>query len=150
MKQATTGTISGCIVWVIVFGCIASCVIPIASVIGGVSSGSDFAVRIVGPMVCPDNTTPKIHTYSTTTIDDNGFETPATGYEIQCFDASGEVVQTDPVAFAFIWIGIFAGIGLVLASILAFVLAAPAGVLIARLLNRNKNKNQIINIEPQQ
>jgi len=146
MKNATTGTVSGCIVWVIVFGCLGSCVIPVASMVGGFSSGSNLAVRTVGPMVCPENTTPKIHTYATTTIDDNGFEQPATGYEIQCFDANGEVVKTDPVAYAFIWIGIFAAIGLVVAGILAFVLAAPAGVLIARLFKQN-NK-QPINIEP--
>jgi len=117
--------------------------------IGGFSSGSDLAVQTIGPMVCPENTTPKIHTYATTSRDDNGFETPATGYEIQCFDANGEVVKTDPVAFAFIWIGIIAAVGLILTGILAFLFAAPAGVFIARILNRNKNKNQVINIEPQ-
>ena len=148
MKNATTGTVSGCIIWFVVFGFLCSCIIPVASMIGGFSSGSDIAVKTVGPMVCPENTTPKIHTYATTSIDDNGFETPSTGYEIQCLDASGDIVKTDPVAFAFIWIGIFAAIGLVLAGILAFVLAAPAGVLIARLLNKNKQNNQPVNIEP--
>ena len=138
MKSARTGTISGCVVWFIVFCVISTCIIPVASMIGGFSSGSNLAVRTVGPMVCPENTTPKIHTYATTSIDDNGFETPATGYEIQCLDAGGEVVNTDPVAFAFIWIGIIAAIGLVLTGILAFAFAAPAGVFIARLLNRNK------------
>ncbi|MBK9923852.1 MAG: hypothetical protein IPP66_01045 [Anaerolineales bacterium] len=138
MKNAAAGASSGCIIWVVIFCIMATCVIPIAATAGGISSGSDLAVRTVGPMVCPENTTPKIDTYSTTSIDDNGFERPATGYQIQCFDTNGEVVKTDPVAFAFIWIGIFAGIGLVLAGILAFVFAAPGGVLIAKLLNRNK------------
>jgi len=146
MKSATTGTISGCVVWFIVFCAISTCIIPVASMIGGFSSGSDLAVQTIGPMVCPENTTPKIHTYATTSRDDNGFETPATGYEIQCFDANGEVVKTDPVAFAFIWIGIIAAVGLILTGILAFLFAAPAGVFIARFLNRNKN--QVINIEP--
>jgi hypothetical protein len=140
MKNATAGTASGCIIWVVVFCFMATCVIPIAATAGGISSGSDLAVRTVGPMVCPENTTPKIDTYATTSIDDNGFEHPATGYQIQCFDTNGEVVKTDPVAFAFIWIGIFAGIGLVLAGILAFVFAAPAGVLIAKFLDRNKKQ----------
>jgi len=148
MKSARTGTISGCVVWFIVFCIISTCIIPVASMVGGFSSGSDLAVRTVGPMVCPENTTPKIHTYATTSRDDNGFETPATGYEIQCFDATGEVVKTDPVAYAFIWMGTIAAIGLILTGILAFVFAAPAGVLIARLLNRNKKDNQVINIEP--
>ena len=148
MKSARTGTISGCIIWMIVFCIISMCVVPVASMVGGFSSGTNFAVSKVGPLVCPENTAPKIHTYATTSTDDNGFETPATGYEIQCFDASGEIVKTDPVAFAFIWIGILAAIGLILTGILAFVFAAPAGVLITRLINRNKDKNQVINIEP--
>jgi Na+-transporting methylmalonyl-CoA/oxaloacetate decarboxylase beta subunit len=63
-------------------------------------------------------------------------------------DASGETVKEDPVAYAFIWIGILAGIGLILAGILAFAFAAPAGILIARLLNRNKSANDVVNIEP--
>jgi len=117
--------------------------------VGGFSSGTDFAVRKVAPLVCPENTDPKIHTYATTSTDDNGFETPATGYEIQCIDTSGEIVKTDPVAFAFIWIGIIAAIGLISTGILAFVFAAPAGVLITRLIDRNKNRNQVINIEPE-
>jgi len=148
MKSATTGTVSGCIVWFIVFCIMGTCIIPVASMIGGFSSGSSFAVNMVGPMVCPDNTTPKIHTYATTSRDENGFETPATGYEIQCFDTSGEIVKTDPVAYAFIWIGIIAAIGIVLTGILAFVFAAPAGILIAKWTSRNKKQNPAENIEP--
>lgn len=148
MKSTRTGTVSGCVIWMIVFCIMSMCVVPVTSMIGGFSSGTDFAVSKVGPLVCPENTIPKIHTYATTSRDDNGFETPATGYEIQCFDASGEIVKTDPVAFAFIWIGILAAIGLILTGILAFVFAAPAGVLITKLINRNKDKNRVINIEP--
>jgi len=148
VKSTSAGTISGCVIWFIVFCAISACIIPVASAIGGISSGSNLAVRTVGPMVCPENTTPKIHTYATTSIDDNGFEQPATGYEIQCFDASGEIVKTDPVAYAFIWIGILALIALVLTGLLAFVFAAPAGVLISRMTNRNKKTNMTENLEP--
>ena len=148
MKSARTGTISGCVVWFIVFCILSTCIIPVAAAAGSISASTNFAVDIVGPMVCPENTTPKINTYSTTSRDENGFETPAVGYEIQCFDAGGEVVKTDPVTFAFIWMGIIAAIGLVLTGILAFAFAAPAGVLIAKLFNRNKNNNQVVNIEP--
>jgi hypothetical protein len=51
-------------------------------------------------------------------------------------DASGEIVKEDPVGFAFIWMGMIAVIGFVIAALLAFVLAAPAGVIIARVLSR--------------
>ena len=149
MKPARTGTISGCIVWMIAFGVIGTCIFPVAALVGGLSSGSDPALSIVGPMVCPENTTPKIHTYATTTFDENGFERPATGYELQCLDINGKVVKTDPVVYSFIWIGIIAVIGFILTGILAFAFAAPAGMLITRLINRNKNNNQFINIEPE-
>jgi len=149
MKPAATGTVSGCIVWIILFCVISMCIFPVASMVGGFTSGTDLAVRTVGPMVCPENTTPKIHTYATTSIDEFGNEQPATGYEIQCLDAGGNVVKTDPVAYSFIWIGIISLIGFVLTGILALVFAAPAGILISRLFNRNKNNNSVINIEPQ-
>jgi hypothetical protein len=53
-------------------------------------------------------------------------------------DANGEVVKEDPVLYAFIWIGIIAVIGLIFAAILSFALAAPAGVLIGRAVNKMK------------
>ena len=148
MKSATTGTISGCIVWFIVFGLISMCVFPVAMMVGGFTSVTDFAMESMGAYICPDDTTVESRTYATTTTDEYGNSQPSTAYVLQCVDANGEVVKEDPVLYAFIWIGILSGIGLILAGILAFVFAAPAGVLIARLFNRNKNKNQVINIEP--
>jgi len=53
-------------------------------------------------------------------------------------DVSGEVVKTDPIVYAFLWDGIFAVVGLIVAMLLSFALAAPAGALAARLLNKNK------------
>jgi hypothetical protein len=67
---------------------------------------------------------------------------------MQCVDSNGDVVREDPVVYAFVWIGIIAGIGLILSALLAFVFAAPAGVLIARLINRNRKPNFAENIEP--
>jgi Na+-transporting methylmalonyl-CoA/oxaloacetate decarboxylase beta subunit len=64
-------------------------------------------------------------------------------------DASGDIVKEDPVGYAFLWIGIIAVIGLVLSGVLAFVLAAPAGVLITKFINRTRKPNPAENIEPQ-
>ena len=64
-------------------------------------------------------------------------------------DSNGEVVKEDPVLYAFLWIGIIALIGLGIAGLFAFALAAPAGVLIARVLARNKKTNNTANIEPE-
>ena len=140
MKQATTGTISGCLVWIIAFGAISTCILPISMGIGGFTSVSDFAIQQTGRIVCPENTTPDVRTYATTTTDEYGNRQPSTAYVLQCVDASGDVVKEDPVGYAFLWIGIVMVIGLLITGVLAFVLAAPAGVLIAKLANRMKKK----------
>jgi hypothetical protein len=57
---------------------------------------------------------------------------------LQCIDANGEIVKEDPVGYAFVWIGILALAGFIIAALLSFALAAPAGVLIGRLFNKNK------------
>ena len=132
MKQATTGTISGCLVWIIAFGVISMCILPISMAVGGITSVTDFAVRQTGAIICPDNTTPKIRSFATY---GSG---PSTTSVLQCVDASGDVVKEDPVGFAFLWIGIIAVIGLIISALLAFALAAPAGVLIGRFINRMK------------
>jgi hypothetical protein len=132
MKQAATGTISGCLVWIISFGVIGMCILPVSMAVGGLTSVSDFAVKQTGAIVCPNNTTPKIRSFATY---GSG---PSTTSVLQCVDASGNVVKEDPVGFAFLWIGIIAVIGLVISALLAFALAAPAGVLIGRFINRMK------------
>ncbi len=140
MKQTTTGAVSGCLVWVIAFVVISMCILPIAMIVGGITSFSDLAIQQTGRFICPENTTPDVYSYATTTTDENGNRQPSTAYVLQCKDASGEVVKEDPVGYAFLWSGIIAGVGLILSGILAFVLAAPAGILIAKLLDRIKKK----------
>lgn len=134
MKQARTGTISGCLVWIIAFVVIGMCILPISFVGSMFTITSDFAIKQTGAIVCPDNTTPKIRSFATY---GSG---PSTTSVLQCVDASGNVVDEDPVGFAFLWIGIVTVVGLILTGVLAFVFAAPAGVLIAGLVNRMKKK----------
>ncbi len=141
MKSATSGTVSGCIVWVIVFGVLSMCLLPVASVIGGFTSASGLAMRTLGPFICPDGSTAQSYSYATTTTDENGNRQPSTAYVLQCVDANGEIIKEDPVVYAFAWIGIFALTGIILAAILSFALAAPAGVLIGRLISKRKKAN---------
>lgn len=138
MNSAKTGTLSGLIVWIIACGLISSCLGPAAMMVGGFTSVSDFAIQRMGALICPENTTPDVRTYATTTTDENGNRQPSTAYVLQCKDASGEVVMEDPVGYAFLWMGILVGIALILSVVLAFVFAAPAGVLIARLVGRRR------------
>jgi len=120
----------------------------VSGMIGSFTSFTDAPIKMIGPMICPEGTTPQSHSYQTTTTDDFGNSQPAMGFSLQCVDTNGNVIKEDLVAYAFIWIGILAGIGFILAGILAFIFAAPAGVLITRFLNRNKSGHQVINIEP--
>ena len=138
MKSGTAGAASGCLIWAIVFGILGTCLGSLAMVVGGVTSGSDLAARTVGPMICPDGTQAHIHKYATTSTDDNGFETPATGYELQCLDDRNDPVKTDPVGFAFYWMGILLAAAMLLAALLAFVVAGPAGVVISRIMEKNR------------
>ena len=149
MKSATTGAVSGCLVWIIACGAISICILPVSTAIGGMTAVSNFAIQKTGAIVCPANTTINVRTYATTTTDSNGFRQPSTAYVLQCVDASGKVVKEDPVVYGFIWIGIIVAIGLVLSGVLAFVLAAPAGVLITKFINRIRKPNRAENIEPQ-
>ena len=149
MKSMATGTISGCIVWIIVFSILSFCLLPVSMIVGGFTSVSNFAMQTLSPVICPDGTTARSYSYPTITTDENGNTQPSTAYELHCIDANGAVVKEDPILYAFIWIGIIAVIGLGIAALLAFALAAPAGVLIVRLLNRNKKPNVAANIEPE-
>lgn len=141
MNSAKTGTLSGFIVWILACGLISTCLAPTAMMIGGFTSVSDFAIRQTGAIICPEGTTPDVYSYATTTTDEYGNRQPSTAYVLQCKDASGEVVKEDPVGYAFLWMGILVVIGLLLSVALAFVFAAPAGVLIARFMNRRRNSS---------
>jgi hypothetical protein len=140
MKAATTGTLSGCVIWIIVFGMICMCIFPISVAIGGFSSVSNFAIRQTGAIICPDNTAPEVYSYASTTTAEFGNRQPFTAFELHCVNINGKVVKEDPVLYAFLWIGTIAVTGLIIAALLSFALAAPAGVLIAKLLNRRKNR----------
>ena len=140
MKQTSAGALSGCLVWIIAFGVISICILPLSVMVGGFTSFSDFAIRQTGEIICPENTTPDIRTYASTTTDQYGNRQPSTAYVLQCKDASGEVVMEDPIRFGFLWIGIIAALGLILAGVLAFLLAAPAGILITAVLNKLRKK----------
>jgi ABC-type glycerol-3-phosphate transport system permease component len=149
MKPKATGTVSGCIVWIIAFSIVSLCILPIAMIIGGATSVSSFAMQTLAPVICPEATTAESYSYASTTTDEYGNSQPTTAYEMHCVDANGAVVKEDPILYAFVWIGIIALIGLVIAALLAFALAAPAGALVAKLLNRRQKQDIASNIEPE-
>lgn len=138
MKSASTGALSGCLVWVITFVALSTCLCPLAVTAGTIMSfaNGDFVAHLVSPYLRPPGSTGKIHTFETTSTDDNGNSVPTTGYEMICVDSSGtEVANTGP-AYSFLWIGIASLIGLLMAGLLAIVLAVPVGAYIARWQSR--------------
>lgn len=140
MSKTKTTAVSGCLIWFILVMVIGTCVMPVFFTIGTVSSFSDFAINTTGGWLFPQGTTPQSHTYPTTSRDQNGFEHSATGYELQCLDASGEIVKTDPVLFSFIWIGICAASGMIVTAVLVFVFAVPGGALVTKLFDKLKSR----------
>ena len=139
MSKTTTTAVSGCVIWFLLISIVGSCVMPVFFLAGSLSSFSDFAIETTGGWLCPENTTPKSHTYATTTTDEYGNRQPSTAYELHCVDASGTVVKEDPIAYAFIWIGIFTLIGLIVTVVLCFIFAVPGGMLVTKLLERIKS-----------
>jgi hypothetical protein len=142
MKPKITGTLSGCVVWIIVFGILSACIFPVAMMIGGFTSASNFAMQTIGLIICPDGIIAKSYSYATTTTDEYGNTQPSTAYELYCVDAEGAILKKDPVLDAFLWIGIIAVIGLVIAALLALMLAAPAGLLISKCSIEPRIKQQ--------
>jgi len=135
MKSAATGTLSGCVVWVIVFFILLTCLVPAAAFVGGISStvAADFVARTLEPYLCPEGSHAEIITFQTTSVDDFGNRQPAKGFEMQCVNAQGEITRDPSPDYGFIWLGVLGLGALVIAAVLAFLLAAPAGVLLARL-----------------
>lgn len=148
MKKTSTGVVSGCLVWILAFGVISACILPVSMAIGGITSASDFAINFTGKFICPDGTTPESYSYATTTRDENGNSQPSIAYELHCVAANGEILKNDPVGYSFMWIGVFLLAGFIVTGGLAFLLAAPAGVLISKALNRIRKPNVAQNIEP--
>ena len=139
MKDTGTTAVSGCLIWFLLISIVGSCVMPVFFVVGSISSFSDFAIQTTGSWTCPEGTTPESYTYPTTSTDEYGNSHPATGYALHCVNANGEVVKEDLVLYAFIWIGIFALIGLILTGVICFVFAVPGGMLVTKLLNKLKS-----------
>src|SRR4030095_6393662 len=138
MKSVKTGAVSGCVVWILLMGVISSCILPCFFVVGSITSFSDYAIRTTGRFLCPEGSQPESYSYATTSTDEYGNSHPATAYELHCVDAEGEVVKTDPIVYAFLWDGIFAVVGFIVAIGLSFLLAVPAGALKDKFFKKHR------------
>jgi hypothetical protein len=140
MKSLAAGTASSCLIWFLVFGLVSFCLCPVTMFLGGISSTlqADFVARVLQPYLCPDNSTAEVVTFQTTSQDEFGNATPATGYEMRCVDADGDIVRAASPDYAFYWIGLLALAGLIVSGVLALVLAAPIGAFITHRMRRSQ------------
>ncbi len=130
---AAAGGISGCLVWGVVFFFLAGCLLPFALIVTMWTAYSPLAVRVASPFVCPKGTTGEVYSYSTMLPDENGFPEPAQAYELHCNDANGNTVKDNVIGWSLIWDGMGLAVATILTAILAFILAAPVGMLVGRL-----------------
>jgi hypothetical protein len=77
MKNAKMGTLSGCIIWIIVFGTLSFCFLPASLIVGGFTSATNFAMQTIGPLICPEGTAGQSYSYPTTTTDEFGNSQPS-------------------------------------------------------------------------
>jgi hypothetical protein len=136
MKSLALGSISGCLVWGLLFSSLFIFLCPLAAAIGGVTSTlqADSVASLLEPYLCPENSKAQITTYQTTIQGEFGGESSATGFTMQCVQEDGKVVRPPSPDYAFYWIGILAMGSLVLTTGIAFVLAFTVGGLIAGFL----------------
>jgi hypothetical protein len=105
------------------------------------SSSIEFVADNLGPYLCPPGSTAEILTERTSGVDTDGIRYDSTSYELQCVDSDGSVVQGPSQAYVIFWLGLLAVIGLLVSLLFAFLLAAPAGVLMGSLSNRWRKTN---------
>ena len=151
MRSLTAGSVSGCLAWFLLFAILSSCLCSGAAFFGGISStlGSEPVARFLEPYLCPESSRAEIITFQTTTVDEFGNESPATGYEMQCVDESGTIVREPSPDYAFYWIGTLVAGSLAVAAVLALALALPVAGLIARYTGRRRGaKDQPPSVPP--
>ena len=130
--SATVGAASGCTVWGIVAALLGTCLVPAACLFALFTGTTELSAGIIGPLVCPSDSIAVIERAPTSYVDDDGFTREAMGAEMVCVDAQGDVVARPAPLPNWVWTGLLTGVAVVVAGGLGLVLAAPAGLLMAR------------------
>ncbi|MEW6406544.1 MAG: hypothetical protein AB1649_32570 [Chloroflexota bacterium] len=145
MNKTGSRSALGCLAWLAACVLLTICCAPVAMIGGSISStaGGDFVARTLTPILCPDGSHGEIVTFATTSHDEFGNEHPATGYEMQCVDASGVITRGPSPDYAFVWMLVLMGSGLIFSAVAAFLLVAPASVLLRRLFGKAKQSDTV-------
>jgi len=102
--------LTGCLLLFLIIAVISACLFPLTIFVGGFTSTTqaDFVSGIMGKMICPENSKAEIITYKTTSPDKFGNRIDATGYEMQCVEANGNILREPNPNYAFYWVGLLA------------------------------------------
>jgi hypothetical protein len=121
------------------------CLFPVVAISGSITStlGGSYVAQVLTPVLCPEGSSGEIITFATTTHDEYGNETPSTGYEMQCVDAAGNITREPSADYAFIWLAVVAGGGLLMCALLALLLSIPVNMLINRLFGKTRQPETI-------
>jgi hypothetical protein len=132
----TSGSVSGCVVWILVFALFSTCLLPVSIIASVFTTDTPIYVSILGPMFCKNDTKAIIKTEQTTMRNSNGIEEPALGASMVCVNSAGKIISEPAPLPTWTWNGLGLLAGLVIAALLALLFAAPLGVLVTRLLRR--------------
>ena len=76
--------------------------VPVAFIVGGITSCSPVAARAVALLLYPKGISRTMYSYANTSIDGNNVGVPATAYALHCVDGRGAAIMSDPVLYAFL------------------------------------------------
>lgn len=112
---------SGCLLWLLLFGVLFSCLCSSATFIGGLAASlrADAVANIVDDYLCPDGSVGEIITYQVIP------RRNATDYEMQCVAPGGKIVREPDPDYAFYWLGGLAVAAMLVAALVAFFLMIP-------------------------
>lgn len=136
LVSAKVGTVSSCLVWVVMMGVIGTCLIPVALIVAPFTATSEIAVQTIGPLVCPETSAAIIEISNTSYQTDLGAEVPAATREMVCVDSNGTVVARPAPLPNWLWMGFVALVMLLITGLLALALATPAGMAVGTLLKQ--------------
>lgn len=138
--SVTVGTVSGCLIWLVLAGGLLSCLIPLAFFIPSFTKNTALSAAIVGPLVCPASSRAKIETTGDQMLDEYGNVVALSSAQTVCVNSDGQVIARPGVQADLVWGVVVILTLLVLSAVLAFIFAAPAGVIAARIMHRLMKK----------
>jgi hypothetical protein len=127
-------TLSGVLVWLILFIVIGPCSLPIPALASILSYTTDNVAVTVAPLLCPPDASGDTHVYFflNDTYEFRGVYAAKTGHYLACneLDRGKSNVQ---LLVELVWSSVFFGGSVIFTGLLALVITNPAGSFVSRL-----------------